>query len=176
MSTHELARTALMVALCAAVGYLLSGIIPNLELISAAVFTCGVLTGVRRGALVGLLAESIYAGINRNGVSPPPLYAAQLLGFTLIGAGGGMWHRLLPRLPLPLQAGIAAFCGFLLTLAYDVLTNTAIWAMFRGTSSWTATMIGGLTFPFPLAHPLGNTVGFALVVPAVCRVWRRSPP
>jgi hypothetical protein len=173
MSTHELARTALMVALCAAIGYLFAGI-PNIELITAAVFTCGVLTGVRRGALVGLLAEGIFAGINPNGVSPPPLYASQLIGFTLIGAGGGALHRILPRLPVPLQVGIAFTSGFLLTLIFDILTNTAIWLMFRSSSKWVATLVGGLTFPFPLAHPLVNAAGFALVVPPVCRVWRRS--
>ena len=173
MGTDELARTALMVALCAAIGYLLAGV-PNVELISAAVFTCGALSGVRRGALVGLLAEGIYAGVNPNGVSPPPLYAAQILAFALIGAAGGALHRVLPRLPLVLQAVLAGGCGFVLALVYDLFTNSAVYLLFRSTSSWAATLAGGLTFPFPLAHELGDALGFALVVPAVCRVWRRS--
>lgn len=174
MSTTDLARTAMMVALCVALGYFLAGV-PNLELISAAVFTCGVLTGVRRGALVGMLSEGIYAGINPNGVSQPPLYAAQVVSFTIIGAAGGALHRILPRLPLPVQAGVAAASGLVLTLLFDVLTNSAVWLLFRGSSSWIATVAGGLAFPFPLAHALSNTLAFALVVPAVCRVWRRSP-
>jgi hypothetical protein len=174
-ATLDRVRTALLAALCAVVGYLLAGV-PNIELISTAVFTCGVLLGVRRGAVIGLVAEAIYAGLNPNGISPPPLFAAQLAAFTLLGAGGGIVRPLFGRLPLALQAALAAACGFVLTLVYDVLTNLAVWVTARESASLAAIVLGGLSFPFPLAHAAVNTAAFGLIVPAVRRaVARRSP-
>ena len=170
-ATRDLVRTALLAAACAAVGYLLAAV-PNVELISAAVFTSGALVGVRRGALVGGVAEAIYAGINPNGVSQPVLYVAQVLGFVALGAAGGALGPLLRRGPLALQTCLAAASGFLLTLAYDVLTNAAVWVTVRENASLVAIEFAGLSFPFPLAHALGNTLGFALVVPAVLRAAR----
>jgi hypothetical protein len=171
-STQELVRTALLAALCIAIGYLFSRV-PNIELISAATFTSGVLVGVRRGAVVGALAESIYAGFNPYGVSPPPLFASQVLGFVLLGAAGGVWGPILRRLPLAAQAAAAGIAGFTMTLVYDLLTNFAVWVMARETSSLAAVLIGGLSFPFPLAHALVNSAGFALLVPAVLRAVQR---
>jgi uncharacterized membrane protein len=166
LETRELVHTALLVALCVAVGYLLAGI-PNVELLSAAIFTSGVLKGARRGALVGGLAESIYAGLNPYGVSPPPLLAAQILGMSSIGAAGGWLRGLLAVRSWGVQAVLAGASGFVLTLVYDVLTNSAIFLTARESSSWAAVVIAGLSFPFPLAHALGNSASFALVAPAV---------
>lgn len=174
-ATHDTVRTALLAALCAVVGYLLAGV-PNIELISTSVFTCGVLLGVRRGVVIGVLAEAIYAGLNPNGIAPPPLFVAQLLAFALLGAGGGVVRPVFTRLPFALQAGVAAASGFVLTLVYDVLTNIAVWVTVRESASLAAIVIGGLSFPFPLAHAAVNTVAFGLIVPAVRRaVVRRSP-
>lgn len=170
-ATRDLVRTALLAAACAAIGYLLAGI-PNVELISAAVFTSGALVGVRRGAVVGGVAEAIYAAINPNGISQPVLYAAQVLGFVLVGAAGGALRPLLCRGPVALQTLVAATSGFGLTLVYDVLTNAAVWVTVRENASLVAIELAGLSFPFPLAHALGNTLGFALVAPAVLRAAR----
>jgi len=170
--TLDLVRTALLAALCAAVGYLLAGI-PNVELISTATFVCGALCGVRRGAVIGLLGGGIFAGLNPNGLSPPPLYAAQVTGFVLLGAGGGAMGPILGRAGLGLQAVVAAACGFALTLVYDVLTNVAVWLMAREGASLIAVIVGGLSFPLPLLHVGVNTLAFGLVVPAVLRAVRR---
>jgi hypothetical protein len=172
---HKLVRTALLVALCVALGYLMAGI-PNIELISAATFTCGVLVGPRRGALIGALAEAIYSGFNPYGIAPPPLYAAQLLGFAFIGAAGGMARPLLLRSRFGLQAALAGAAGLLVTLVYDVLTNIAVWVSVREGASLAAVVLGGLSFPFPLAHSGSNAVAFALVVPAVLRAVQRRAP
>jgi hypothetical protein len=174
-TTHDTVRTALLAALCAVVGYLLAGV-PNIELISTAVFTCGLLLGVRRGAVIGLLGEAIYAGLNPNGISPPPLFVAQVASFALLGAAGGLVRPVFARLPWILQAVVAAACGFVLTLVYDVLTNLAVWVTVRESASLAAIVVGGLSFPFPLAHAAVNTAAFGLIVPAVRRaVLRRSP-
>jgi hypothetical protein len=170
-TTRELVRTALLAAACAALGYLLAGV-PNVELISAGVFTSGALLGVRRGALCGGLAEAIYAGVNPNGISQPVLYAAQVLGFVILGAAGGALRPLMQRRAVLVQTALAAVCGFVLTLVYDLLTNAAVWVTARENASLAAIVVMGLSFPFPLAHPLGNTIGFALMVPAVLRATR----
>ena len=175
MQTRELVHIALLVAVCAAVGYAMSGV-PNVELISAAIFTSGTLQGVRRGALIGAMAELIYAGFNPYGVSPLPLYAAQVAGMGIIGAAGGAVSPLLARQSRPLQVLLAGTAGLVLTLLYDVLTNSAVYLGARESSSWMAVVVGGLSFPFPLAHAIGNTIGFALVTPAVrSALLRRSP-
>src|SRR5262249_55598581 len=88
-ATRDRVEIALMAALCVALGYALASV-PNVELISAATFTCGARAGARRGAVVGALAEALFAGFNPQGISPPPLYAAQILGFALLGAAGGL--------------------------------------------------------------------------------------
>jgi len=174
MPTRTLVHTALLIALCVAVGYAFAAI-PNVELISACVFASGVWVGPRRGAVVGALAEAMYSGFNPYGVAPPPLYVAQVLGFALIGAVGGFTAPIFRRQRFGPQVAVAAAAGlgFALTLVYDVLTNLAVWVTVRESSSVMAILAGGLSFPFPLAHPLGNTVGFALLVPVVGRALRR---
>jgi uncharacterized membrane protein len=176
VETRELIQTALLIALCVAVGYLMAGV-PNVELISAAIFTAGLLVGVRRGALVGAVAEALYAGFNPYGVSAPPLLAAQILGMTLIGCTGGALRGIWLHLEWRLQSAVAGVAGFVLTLVFDVLTNSAVYVSLRETTSWAAVVVGGVTFPFPFAHALGNTLAFALVAPSVCAAFaRRSVP
>ena len=88
METRELVQTALLVAVSVAVGYLLAPV-PNFELISACIFTAGVLQGVRRGAVVGALAELLYSSLNPYGAAPLPLLVSQVLGMTAIGVFTG---------------------------------------------------------------------------------------
>ena len=88
MPTRQLIQTALFTALCVSLGYLLAGV-PNLEILSASVFTSGVLLGARRGSIVGGMAELLYAGLNPYGLAPFPLLSAQVVGVALIGASGG---------------------------------------------------------------------------------------
>ncbi|UCE02443.1 MAG: hypothetical protein JSW67_14555 [Candidatus Latescibacterota bacterium] len=172
METRDLIQTSLLVALCVALGYLMI-FVPNLELISAAIFTAGVLTGVRRGVVIGLLAETIYAGFNPMGASAPPLFLAQVVAMAIVGGAGGVFAAVVRTQSWPRQALLAGISGLLLTLFYDVLTNSAVYLSVRESSSWAAVVIGGLSFPFPLAHALGNAVGFALIVPAVRRSLER---
>jgi len=172
METRELIRTALLVALCVAVGYLLAPI-PNLELLSAAIFTSGVITGPRRGAVIGCMAEALYSGLNPYGFAPLPLLVAQVVAMTTIGTMGGLLGRPTERLSRAADAIVAGVCGLILTLFYDILTNLAGYLLVRGSTPFLAYMIAGLSFPFPLAHAGSNIVCFALVVPSVRRAYRR---
>lgn len=172
MSSKPLIQTALLTALCVAIAYAFAPV-PNVELLSAAVFTSGVLLGARRGAAVGAVSEGLYSAFNPYGMAPPPLYAAQLVGFALIGGAGGALARPLRASRLGVQVALCAVAGFVLTLVYDVLTNSAAYLTARESTTWAAMLLGGLSFPFPLAHPGGNAVGFALLVPAVVRAVAR---
>jgi len=175
MDTRDLIQTALLVAVCVAMGYLLA-VVPNVELVSACIFTAGALKGVRRGALVGGLAELLYAGLNPYGVAPLPLLVSQILGMMVIGAAGGLFGNWARRLSAVQQAWLAGVCGFGLTLLYDVLTNSAGYLMVRESTPYLAYLLAGLSFPFPLAHALGNAAGFALLAPSVRRALRRWGP
>jgi hypothetical protein len=169
--TLDLVRTALLAAACTALGYAMVGV-PNVELISAAVFACGAVTGVRRGAAIGAVAEALFAGLNPMGVSPPPLYVTQVLAFAALGAAGGAARPLVARGPHAVRIAAAAACGFLATVLYDAATGVAVWVTVREQASLVATVLGSLTFPFPLAHALANAVAFAVLVPAVVKALR----
>lgn len=171
MQTRQLIQTALFIALCVTLGYMLAGV-PNVEILSASIFTSGVLLGPRRGAVVGGLAELLYAGLNPYGLAPLPLLLAQLVAMAAIGAGGGVFARVVRGRSWTLQVGLAAASGFVLTLFFDVLTNAAGYLTVRESAHFVAYMIAGLSFPFPLAHAMSNTASFAIVVPAVHRAYR----
>jgi uncharacterized membrane protein len=174
MPTRQLLQTALFTALCVSLGYLLAGV-PNVEILSASVFTSGVLLGPRRGGIVGALAELLYAGLNPYGLAPLPLLLAQVLAMAAIGGSGGVFARLAARRPWRLEVALAALVGFVLTLFFDVLTNAAGFLMVRESARFVPYMVAGLSFPFPLAHSLSNAASFAIVVPAVHRAsqqWR----
>lgn len=175
METRELVHTALLVAVCVALGYFLAPV-PNVELISAAIFTAGVLKGVRRGALVGGMAELLYAGLNPYGASPVPLLLAQIAGMTCVGAAGGVFAAVTQAVAPARQAWLAGASGFVLTLLFDVLTNSVGYLLVRESAAYVAYMIAGLSFPFPLGHALTNAAGFAVVVPSVRRALRRWSP
>lgn len=171
MATRQLIQTALFTALCVSLGYLLAGV-PNLEILSASVFTSGVLLGARRGSVVGGMAELLYAGLNPYGLAPLPLLSAQVVGVAVIGASGGLVAPLAAPRSWRLQVTIAAVSGFVLTLLFDVLTNAAGFLMVRESAHFIPYMVAGLSFPFPLAHALTNTASFAVIVPAVLRATK----
>jgi len=172
MHTRQLIETALFTALCVSLGYMLAGV-PNLEILSACVFTSGVLLGPRRGSVVGGLAELLYAGLNPYGLAPLPLLVAQVFAMAVIGASGGLFLRSATRHSWKLQASLAGLSGFALTLFFDLLTNAAGFLLVRESAPFVPYMIAGLSFPFPLAHALSNAVSFAIVVPAVRRATQQ---
>jgi len=98
------------------------------------------------------------------GISPPPMFVAQVIGMGTVGIVGGLLSGTLTSRRLVILSAVA---GFFLTVFNSVLVDTGGWVAFRESTSWWAMVIGGLTFPFPLARPLINTLSFGLVVPAV---------
>lgn len=174
---RKVIRAALFTALSVALGFLLAAV-PNVELITLSIFLGGVFCGPRVGSLVGVLSEFFFSLLNPLGPALPPLFAAQLVGFGLVGLAGGL---LGPRLR-PGRAGAvvaSALAGFILTLIYDALTNAATALIALGTRRL-AEGLGGVFVAgalFMVIHVGVNTAVFAAAVVPVVRVanaWQRG--
>ncbi len=173
---HRRERTvilaALFIALSVALGFLLAGI-PNVELMTLTVFMAGIFCGARLGSAIGALSSLIFSLLNQLGPAPAPLLAAQVAGFALIGAGGGIVG---PRFS-PARASCAAAAaaaGFALTFVYDALTTVATSFVAFGPSRFVEGLRGvavaGIVF---VAWHIGvNTAIFAVAVPPLMRAVR----
>jgi len=95
----------MLAAACVVLGYLFMPV-PNVEMITAAIFLSGLWTGPRHGLIIGLTAEALFSLSNPMGFPPPPLLAAQLAGMGLAGWTGGMLRGLVARV-LPLRLLLA---------------------------------------------------------------------
>jgi len=172
---HRRERTvilaALFIALSVALGFLLAGI-PNVELMTLAVFMAGIFCGAGLGTAIGAFSILIFSLVNQLGPAPAPLLAAQVAGFALIGAGGGIAGPRFSRGRAPRAASAAA--GFALTLAYDALTTIATAFVALGPSRFLEGLRGvavaGIVF---VAWHIGvNTAIFAVAVPPLMRAAR----
>ncbi len=173
---HRRERTvilaALFVALSVALGFLLAGI-PNVELMTLAVFMGGISCGARLGGAIGALSSLIFSLLNQFGPAPAPLLIAQVAGFALIGSGGGIVG---PHLS-PARAsgaGASAAAGFALTFVYDALTTVATAFVALGASRfieglWGVALAG---IGFVAVHIGVNTAIFAVAVPPLMRAVR----
>ncbi len=150
-------------------------VIPNLELVTLAAFSSGVLLGVRDGAGVGALTMLLYSLLNPYGTAHPLVTASQVLGEALVGATGGTAAGL-ARAPAAVRAAVLGLAGALLTLVYDLVTNVATGIVF---GQMRVTLLGGI--PFALWHIGTNAALFAAIGPVLVAVLQRyrarlSPP
>jgi uncharacterized membrane protein len=169
---QKITRTAILTALCVALGYLFLPV-PNLEMITMAIFLSGILMGPMLGALIGFLAETIYSISNPMGFPPPPLLIAQVLSMALVGLAGGMLRPLLtPRIPVAgnrwLQVIALALIGATLTLIYDLLTTLSfpLTAGFSPQQIQAALILG---IPYVAVHIGTNAAIFGLLVPVILK-------
>jgi energy-coupling factor transport system substrate-specific component len=178
MRYRQITRTAILIAVCVVLGYLFLPV-PNLEMISAGVFICGIWMGPRTGWLIGFLAEAIFSLSNPMGFPPPPLLAAQVLGMSLVGLTGGLLRRLLlddgffSRRGWPRHLLLGA-AGLLLTIVFDLLT-TISFPLTAGFSLQQIQVALAFGLPFTLIHQAANALIFALVVPLIINrlpAWR----
>jgi hypothetical protein len=149
--------------------------IPNVELLTFVIFTSGFLLGAVEGALVGMIAMSVYTTlISPYGIPPLPIAAAQIVSMCLIGLVGGLvsvtirvtaWRSTLSKhLPFAIALGIS---GAALTIVYDLLTNLAV-AFVMG--QWMPVMVAAV--PFALLHILSNLAIFLILSPLLLRLSR----
>ena len=148
-----------------AVGFALSGV-PNVELMTMTVFIAGYLLDWRLGAAVGAASIAAYSLFNPLGAAMPPLFIAQVIGFSIIGASGALIGpvitRLKPRWTAFLLCGLT---GFLLTFAYDVITNVGAYFTITGDgapSSFYKFVGAGMLFM--VMHIVWNTALFLVVL------------
>jgi uncharacterized membrane protein len=170
---RKLILTALFTSLSVVLGFLLAAV-PNVELMTLTVFLAGVFLGSRLGALAGALSILFYSLFNPYGPPLLPLAAAQVAGFAIIGAVGGI---LSGRIDAGGAGGLAtgAAAGCILTLVYDCLTTAAGGFIALGTKRFVEG-IGGIFIagaPFIALHVGTNTAIFALAAVPIVRVVRR---
>jgi len=178
---HRRERTiilaALFIALSVALGYALAEI-PNVELMTLTVFVAGAFCGWGLGSLVGGLSILFFSLLNPLGPAPAPLLAAQVAGFAVTGAVGGVVG---PRIaPITWRgAAVSAAMGFLLTLFYDVITTLATAFIALGVDRFAGGLAGVFLVgtAFVAWHVGINTAVFAAAVPPIlrgARAWERG--
>lgn len=164
----DVAQVGLFSALAFVGGYLFIAV-PNVEIITAVIFVAGVYLGPKKGLLVGLLGQSLYSTLNPHGVSPPPLFIAQVLNRMLLGYVGGRWQMFLSsRRSLPFTGLVLGSIGLTLTWLFDITTDFSIFFL-AGFSIAQMKTTFTLGLPFYLVHGLVNLLIFALVLPVVLR-------
>jgi hypothetical protein len=158
-------------------GYLFMPV-PNVEMITAAIFLSGLWMGPRYGLAIGVTAEAIFSLSNPMGFPPPPLLVAQALGMGLAGWAGGMLRRLVARIPFYRSPWtghlVLAAAGLTLTLIFDLLT-TLSFPLAAGFSPGQIKIALALGLPFVAVHIGVNTLIFALILPVILArfpAWR----
>ncbi len=158
MKAVEIATVTVLVALSIATNYALVGVY-NVKLMDLITFTGGFLFGPFAGAFIGIFSWSVYGALNPYGFVPQ-IWIATMFSEAIYGVAGGILRRAGmnfdgKRLGYMILLGSA---GFLLTLAYDVLTNIANAQVF-GQSLLVAMIVGA---PFTLTHEISNALIFSL--------------
>jgi uncharacterized membrane protein len=160
---NPLILSGVLSALCIVIGYLFL-LIPNVEMITAAVFISGAVVGPRYGALVGVTSELIYSLFNPYGAPATPLLIVQIFCFALVGFCGGWAGRRARRRSVSTVVVFGGL-GLALTLIYDLLT-TLSFSLFLSGYDLKKTIAFFITgAPFYLIHSVVNLVIFATAVP-----------
>ncbi len=157
---RKIAYSAVLVALGITLGYALA-VVPNVELVSFTCVMAGMVMGLAWGAVDGALIFGLYSMLSPFGMPPVPLWVSQILAGVVMGIAG---HLARKKLHSPIYAGAI---GVALTLFYDLLTNAAGYFAFPTKQTFTAYLIGGLTFA--VIHIASNGVIFAVLFPIISK-------
>jgi uncharacterized membrane protein len=169
----ELTTIGIFSALAFAGGYLFLAV-PNVEVFTAIIFLSGIFLGSKNGMLVGLIAQSLFSTLNPYGVSPPPLFIAQVLNRVLVGYVGGRFQTFFDaEKKLWSTAIYFGGIGLLLTGLFDFMTDFSSFFI-SGFSLQQMKITFALGIPFYITHGFVNTVLFALVLPVLIRAIRRT--
>ncbi len=137
------------------------------------IFLSGYLLGVKKGIIIGLIAEFLYSMINPYGMAAPPLLLAQIISMGISGAAGGLVYATAHRNnKLWLRIIQFAIAGFVITLLFDALTTISISVFMAETKKKIlAVTISSLIYglPFYITHILANTLIFALGLPVMIK-------
>lgn len=177
--TRSVSATAIFIALAVALGFLLAPV-PNVELVTLAVFVSGVVLGPARGALVGAVAMALYSGFSPNGsgAAIPPMYAAQIAAMAVSGLVGGLtarfWMSRAARAPWR-AAAVGGTVGFVLTAFYQFLVIVGLAAASPEFNQGFLAVLVANAF-FSTVHLVSNVIVFAIVAPALLARMGRAVP
>ncbi len=168
----EIAAIGLFSALAYAGGYLFITI-PNIEIFTAIIFIAGVFLGKRNGLLVGVIAQSLYSIFNPWGISPLPLFVAQVLNRAFVGFVGGWYAQYLDKdSSLWLQAIKLGAIGLVVTWLYDLMAFSSL--IFISGFTEQGMKVSFMTgLPFYLIHGFANTMIFAFGLPFLIKTLKR---
>lgn len=172
--TRRVLLACLLVAVVVTLGYALAGV-PNIELMTVAVFVSGFLLGPSLGAAVGAVSAAMFSMFNPFGAALPPLLVAQVLGQALVGVVGGCVGPALIRGGKRwISFAGAGILGFLLTLTFDVVTNAGAFVVISGEkTAGNLVKFIGAGVGFMVLHLVWNTVVFTVVLLPVLIVLDR---
>lgn len=175
MKVHKISLIIILVSLSVATNYALVSI-PNVKIMDFVVFIGGFCLGPIAGALIGILTWAVYGVLNPYGFIPQ-IWLATMFSEGIYGLAGGLLGKNLAFGNLDDQRlGLSVFLGaigFILTLAYDLVTNVA----YALTSDLPIIVTVALGFPFTILHELSNAAIFAVgsmpIIKAVGKLVRR---
>jgi len=175
--TRHIAFSGIFIALILGVGYALA-FVPNVELVTTMIFLAGVLMGLKRGLLVGILGEFLFSALNPmgSGLLFPPMLIAQIAAMTVVCLTGALLRNYILNWKTSLSNIILiGVIGLLLTLFYDILVSAAypLSAGFKLRET-VATIIAGLAFS--IIHLISNTAVFIVLVPVTAQQVFRAIP
>ncbi len=172
--TRRVLLTCLLIAVVVTLGYALAGV-PNIELMTVAVFVSGFLLGPGLGAVVGAVSATMFSVFNPLGAALPPLLIAQALSQALVGVAGGCVGPVLINCGKRwISFAGAGILGLLLTLVYDIATNVGAFVVFSGERTLgNLVKFVGAGIVFMVLHLVWNTLVFAVVLTPVLMVLDR---
>jgi uncharacterized membrane protein len=139
--------------------------IPNATLSILLVYLAGHFLGVTGGALVGIISALLISLFNPYGLAMLPILFAQILGYLLIGAMGGLLAKHLDVTNYRRGIPLLGLLGITTALLYQVPVSLADAWLF-GPFWARLTMSGG----FALITIVSNTLFFILLFPLLAKL------
>jgi len=173
---QNITYTGVFIALILGVGFGLA-FIPNIELITAIIFISGVLMGLKKGIIIGMISEFLFSALNPmgSGLLFPPMLISQVIAMSIVGLAGGLFaYNFFSNMNI-LSRIIIGITGFFLTLIYDIFVSIAFPISAGFTVKETiAAVIAGIGFS--TIHLITNTVIFLVLIPIVIIKIRKAIP
>ncbi|MFB0523322.1 MAG: hypothetical protein ACETV1_06145, partial [Candidatus Bathyarchaeia archaeon] len=140
---------------------------PNVEATSLITFFVGVIFGVTAGGMFGTLVMFVNGFLSPWGIAGLVL-PFQIVGMSIIGAGGGIFGRYGVTGSTTRVALESAILGSFLTLIYDIITNIGV-ALISNVPIVLA-LLAGVVFSF--VHVVSNTFFFGLAFAPLMRIFK----
>jgi len=173
---QNITYSGIFIALILGLGYGLA-FIPNIELITTTIFISGVLMGIKKGIIIGLISEFLFSALNPmgSGLLFPPMLICQVIAMSLVGFVGGLFHYKFYNNLNALSLVLIGVTGFVLTLIYDIFVSIAfpISAGFTIKETIGAVITG---IGFSTIHLVVNTIMFVVLTPVVIIKMRKAIP